>query len=50
MDLAAVGTLATSTLSDFGDEVILVLTAVIGIAIAYFLFKFAWRKIQGSVR
>jgi len=50
MDLAAVGTLATTTLDSFGDQVILVLTAVIGIAIAYFLFKFAWRKIKGSVK
>jgi len=50
MDLASVGTLATTTLGDFGDQVILVLTAVIGIAIAYFLFKFAWRKIKGSVK
>jgi len=49
MDLTAISTLATSTLSDFGDEVLVVLTAVIGIAIAYFLFKFAWRKIKGSV-
>jgi len=50
MDLTAISTLATTTLSDFGDEVLVVLTAVIGIAIAYFLFKFAWRKIKGSVR
>jgi len=50
MDLNAISTLATSTLGDFGDEVLVVLTAVIGIAIAYFLFKFAWKKIKGSVR
>lgn len=39
-----------STLGGFGDQVIIVLTAVIGVAIAYFLFKFAWRKIKGSVK
>jgi len=50
MDLTAISTLATTTLSDFGDEVLVVLTAVIGIAIAYFLFRFAWKKIKGSVR
>jgi len=49
MDLASIGTLATTTLSDFGDQVLVVLGAVIGVAIAYFLFKFAWRKIKGSV-
>jgi hypothetical protein len=50
MDLTAISTLATTTLSSFGDEVLVVLTAVIGVSVAYFLFKFAWRKIKGSVR
>lgn len=50
MDLTAIGTLATSTLTAFGGQVLIVLTAVIGVAIAYFLFKFAWSKIKGSVR
>lgn len=50
MDLASIGTLATTTLDGFGDQVLIVLTAVIGIAIAYFLFKFAWKKIKGSVK
>jgi len=38
-----------ATINEFGDQVLIVLTAVIGVAIAYFLFKFAWRKIKGSV-
>lgn len=50
MDLASIGTLATTTLDTFGDQVLIVLTAVIGVAIAYFLFRFAWRKIKGSVK
>jgi len=50
MDLSAIGTLATTTLSSFGTQVFAVLSAVIGVAIAYFLFKFAWRKIKGSVK
>jgi len=50
MDLTAVTTLATTTLGAFSDKVLIVLTAVIGVAVAYFLFKFAWRKIKGSVR
>jgi len=50
MDLTAVGTLATTTLDGFGDQVLVVLTAVIGVAISYFLFKFAWGKIKGSVK
>jgi len=27
-----------------------ILTAVIGIAVAYFLFRWGWRKIKGSVK
>lgn len=50
MTVAAIGTLATTQLGLFGAQVLLVLTAVIGVAIAYFLFKFAWSKIKGSVR
>jgi len=49
MELTAIQSLMTTTLSDFGDEVLIVLTAVIGVAIAYFLFKFAWRAIKRSV-
>ena len=50
MNLTAISSLMTGTLNAFGDQVLVVLTAVIGVAIAYFLFKFAWRKIKGSVR
>jgi len=49
MDLTSISTLMTGTLSDFGDQVLIVLTATIGVAIAYFLFKFAWRAITRSV-
>jgi len=48
MELTAIQSLMTSTLSDFGNEVLIVLTAVIGVAIAYFLFKFAWSQIITS--
>jgi len=34
---------------DFGGAVLLVLTSAMGVMIAYFLFKFAWRAIIGSV-
>jgi len=46
----------TGMLKTFGSIVyqmkagtLLILTSVIGLAIAYFLFKFAWRKIKGTV-
>jgi len=31
-------------------NVFIILSAVIGIAVAYLLFKFAWRKIKGTVK
>lgn len=50
MTLEAIGTLATTTLTAFGGQVLIVLTAVIGVALAYFLFKWGFRKIKGSVK
>ena len=29
---------------------LVILTAVIGVAVAFFLFKWGWRKVKGSVR
>jgi len=45
MNLANIKNLMIATLEDFGAEVLIVLTAVIGVAIAYFLFKFALNQI-----
>lgn len=49
MNTIAIKNLALGTLSSFGDQVLIVLTAVIGVAIAYFLFTWAWERIKGSV-
>lgn len=47
----------TGMLKTFGHIVfqmksgtLIVLTSVIGLAVAYLLFKFAWRHIKGTVR
>jgi len=48
MNLTAIKNLMTATLSAFGSQVLIVLTATLGIAIAYYLFKFSWRLIQGT--
>jgi len=48
MELSAITTLATTTLSDFGDEVLIVLSAIVGVAIAYFLYKFSYTIITGQ--
>jgi len=53
----AIGTCTgTGMLKTFGHIVfqikagaLIILTSVIGIAVAYLLFKFAWRKIKGTV-
>jgi len=50
MTASAIQTLITDTLDDFGGAALVVLTAMIGIAVAYFLFKWGWRKVKGSVR
>jgi len=49
MTASAIQTLITDSLTDFGDAGLVILTAVIGIAVAYFLFRWGWRKIKGSV-
>ena len=35
---------------DYGSALVLILTAVIGIGLAYLVFRFGWRKIKGSTR
>jgi len=49
MELSTISTLMTGTLSNFGDEVLVVLTATIGIAIAYYLFCWFWRVIPLAI-
>jgi len=50
--MTASGTLALSlsTLSTYGLAVLAIITAVIGIGVAYLVYKFGWRKVKGSLR
>jgi len=50
MTAVAMGSLITSTISDYGAELLLILTAVIGIGLAYLVFRFGWRKVKGSTK
>ena len=50
MTPSAIQTLVTDSLTDVGDAALVILTAVVGIAIAYFLFKWGFRKVKGAVR
>jgi len=34
----------------FGGSLLTILTAVIGIGVAYLVFRFGWRKVKGATR
>lgn len=50
MTTTAVEGVITSALSDFSATALVVLTAVIGVGVAYLAFRFGWSKIKGSLR
>jgi len=50
MTASATQALVLDTLSDFGVAVLAIIGAVIGIGLAYLIFKFGWRKVKGSLR
>jgi hypothetical protein len=48
MNLTAIKNLMTGTLTAFGNQVFIILSACLGVAIAYYLFKFSWHLIKGT--
>lgn len=50
MTTTAIETVITGALTDYGDTALVVLTAVIGVGVAYLAFRFGWAKIKGSLR
>lgn len=50
MTTTAVQGVITGALTDFGGTVLIILTAVIGVGVAYLAFRFGWSKIKGSLR
>jgi len=44
------GGVALTTIGDFGTNLLIFLTALVGFMIAYFLFRWAWRKIKGTLK
>jgi len=50
ISVASVQDLVTDKLSDYGNAVLIILGALLGIAVAYLVFKFGWRKVKGSVK
>jgi len=50
MTASSMTSVITSTLGDYGTALVTILTAVIGIGLAYLIFRFGWRKVKGSTR
>lgn len=50
MSTSSAVALVTGAVGDYGAAVLTILTAVLGLAVAYLAFKFGWRKIRGAVR
>jgi len=50
MSTSSVLALIQSTVTDYGTAVLGVLTAVIGLGVAYLVFRFGWRKVRGAVK
>jgi uncharacterized membrane-anchored protein YhcB (DUF1043 family) len=48
MDAGTMTTLVTTTLTTYGTALVTILGAVIGIGVAYLIFRFGWRKVKGS--
>jgi len=38
----------TGALTDYGTALLVILTAVIGIGVAYLVYRFGWRRVKGS--
>jgi len=49
MTATAIQGVILSTLGSWGSAVFVILTAVIGIGLAYLVFRFGWRKVKTSV-
>jgi len=50
MTASATQALATGTLTTYGGAVLVIITAVIGVGVAYLVYRFGWRKVKGSLR
>jgi len=50
MDATSSLALITGAFTTFGSALLTILTAVIGIGLGYFVFRFGWRKVKGSAR
>jgi len=49
MDATATTSLVTTTLSNFSSSAFTIVSAVIGVGLAFLLFRFGWNKIREAV-
>ncbi len=49
MNVASIQALITSSLSTFGVSVLVIITAVIAVGVAYFIFKFGWSRVKTAL-
>ncbi len=50
MSISAVQTLVTDAIGDFGQVALVVLTAIIGLAVAFMVYRWGVRKLAGTLR
>jgi len=50
MTSASTTALILEAFTDYGIALIAILGAVIGIGLAYLVFRFGWRRVKGSTR
>ena len=50
MDATDTGTLITGAFTTFGTQALLVLTALVGIGIAFYVFRWGWNVVRRSDR
>jgi len=48
MDATDIAPILTDGITDFGTQALVVLTALVAIGIAFYVFRWGWRKVKGS--
>jgi len=48
MTTSAMTTLITNTLTSYGGALLVIFSAVVGIGVAYLVFRFGWHKVKSS--
>ena len=49
MDITDISSLIISLVTTFGGAVLVIITATVGLGVAYLAFRFGWKKVKNSV-